>query len=1001
MDSSFDSFDSESKPNTEDLKGEIEALKQENALLKAQFDEAVLASKKVKDAQKDADNLRLQLSNERKEKEELCHVLELTKRNVKDSENQILKQKRIANEEKAALIKQSNEKIESLESMHEAEIKSLSEQIEELMAEKESNEITTKTVAARLRRLFQTAERYFEISINSVDELSAAFSRPKPVVQQQPAQEKTEKPNKENDEKRAFYKSKAKEFSKKIDQLQRELLSAKSENLEVLTAVKRENESLKAKVEALEEQKLFNEKKNEELIQSLEKRLSATKDELAKARSQVPIIQAPQQVSQPVKEQTREPEVQVVEQKVENQKPQAQVVQPSAGLQECIDDLKKQISDAECRNEDLINKFVTLQKQFNDQQSLLTNEQIDHQSLISVHKETVKELETLRQTLSDRKRPLEEAQLALNDYKQKDEQSKLKIAAAKKSISDLNDKISEMQREEVKQQDVIDQMRRELADAKDENKQLEKSCANAKEESITLRHKLENIKPLTANDLLPPSIWVMPDADGPLSEQITKIASNGSLQPASKLQAIYSAITKYYKTTIDSLEEELQDYEEEKEKIRNLINKFFIDASIIINGTAFTYEDFFNEDAGQQFITQITQLRNSYESLKQDHEETQKFVKEFNELFGESQDLIAQARTVKTTLDKAFNECEKRGMKYRKLKRVLREQIQLSEEKVNELNRKNDNLAEENSGLESKLKETQKTLSLMKNENTKLQRELLEEKETREMVENEMQNQNQKYLEELNMAHNMEQQQSHNSIKKLDMTNSQKEEEISDLSQKLENATLQIKLLTEKNADLQQEIEDIKQDFDLDVSELTEKYESEKEHMTQSFNKSLEELRQQCTKHREDIIKLSEQLNAEETNNGILKSTVAHCKKETAKVARELKLAKEQMERDRKLIESECRTKIIAAESNYERKLDEERAKAQDEKKSIFTFIADEFHQFYKPVDRINEATFRNVVHNVHDTLESMAASDSSIRNMLGATDGQTTEDAVAQHLLN
>ena len=132
-----------------------------------------------------------------------------------------------------------------------------------------------------------------------------------------------------------------------------------------------------------------------------------------------------------------------------------------------------------------------------------------------------------------------------------------------------------------------------------------------------------------------------------------------------------------------------------------------------------------------------------------------------------------------------------------------------------------------------------------------------------------------------------------------------------------------------------------------------------------------------------------------------LKNANAVLNKEKAKLTREVKLLQEQMEREKTLVEAECRTKVITAQSNYERKLDEERAKNEEDKKSIYHFIANEFHEFYKPVDRINDATFRNVVRDVHDTLVSMSRSDASIRSMLQAVEGQTTEDAVAQYLIH
>ena len=210
-----------------------------------------------------------------------------------------------------------------------------------------------------------------------------------------------------------------------------------------------------------------------------------------------------------------------------------------------------------------------------------------------------------------------------------------------------------------------------------------------------------------------------------------------------------------------------------------------------------------------------------------------------------------------------------------------------------------------------------------------------------------------------------------------------------------------MKELRDQIDDLQYENDQLRENSRHDIEDLTDRYESEKDHMRKTFEQSLDELRKQCTQHREDVKRLSEQLNAEELSNIDMKNAMNKLNKEKCKLNRELSLVKEQMEREKTLLETECRARLVSAQSNYERKLDEERSKNEEDKRSIYSFIANEFHEFYKPTDRINESTFKNVVRDVRESILSLLHSDSTIRSILGAVDGQTTEDAVAQILLN
>ena len=105
---------------------------------------------------------------------------------------------------------------------------------------------------------------------------------------------------------------------------------------------------------------------------------------------------------------------------------------------------------------------------------------------------------------------------------------------------------------------------------------------------------------------------------------------------------------------------------------------------------------------------------------------------------------------------------------------------------------------------------------------------------------------------------------------------------------------------------------------------------------------------------------------------------------------------KEQMKRDQKLIETQIRSNKAQAESQYNAMLEDFKHRTDSEKKNIYSYGIDAFREYFNPGSAIDERSFKGVIDRAHEKISQLQRSDNKIRNMVGAANNQTTEDAIA-----
>jgi chromosome segregation ATPase len=198
-------------------------------------------------------------------------------------------------------------------------------------------------------------------------------------------------------------------------------------------------------------------------------------------------------------------------------------------------------------------------------------------------------------------------------------------------------------------------------------------------------------------------------------------------------------------------------------------------------------------------------------------------------------------------------------------------------------------------------------------------------------------------------------------------------------------------------ADREREIGFLKREFQEVERQLIDGHESEKAQIIDTYKQSQTELQRQCDTHRNDIQRLAEELTKSERRTKDAKAQASELKRDVLKLEKDIRAQEEQIEREKRLHEAALRALALKAESDYTTKLNEQKARADNDERRIFAYVADSFKQFFNLQDIIDERSYRQVVNRAKEELTSLSEINDSVRRIVRASSHQKTDDAVAQ----
>lgn len=999
--SSTDSDTSQSY-NKFSLKERNSLLEQENIVLKAQIADAVSITDKIDDLQKE--NLRLseEIVNLTTANDNIHCRLQISLQTNSDLLQSIETQKKnfatqLENDRNSAQIETSK-----LKDKYKAHIDQIYDELSKVKSGNDELEVQQKIIVNKIQRTLEAANQFFNLKFSNLDDLTTYFKQStllqntNPDVSTKPATSKQDQTSQNAD------------LLKVVKNLKKKLKNSKSETERLdkslqdsqLTYTK-DLSNLQRKYDILQNEKNESDSNNEKTISELKSQISFLKDNLDDVKQQLRKKQTTGQLKLTQRNQII-PEVQLLDPEVPIQKSSPiteKVVRDKTDEREIqelnhrISELTDEISSYQKKHnehQDLIRKYEDKQQNLEIKYTKLEN---DFNSLQIVHDESLAEIETLRKSLHERQQVANKKAPIAQNHQEKD----------KKALQQKDAKITELQND-------LHQLRTENDGLSSKIKEMESIMASKdtdykkmKEEFDDYVVRAESKHVVTVDDLLPPGSFRYPNFDSSLQAEIEKIASNPSLQIPSKIEHSFRSIEGFYNTKMKELQQISQDSIEEMNQLINKIKQFLTDVAIAFTGSPVTANK-----CKPSILSDMDELQNvliefnkNYSIILREKEQLQTMISQISSALG-TDDILGTINELKDQ-----NESQSgRLSSLKKKNKVLSKQIvginSKFENEISQLSNDLDIYKSQSEELESKNKEQCEVIKKIRTENRSLQNEINSVTEAkkeleatlRENSENELSLLNQKY-QELENQFKSKINGLVNQIQQGQEEKSSLESTITSLENQIKNNNSKIKSLINEKADIQREKED-------EIQNLTNRFNTEKHSLKKSYDQAFNQMKSKNEKCRDDIEKLSKSIVEKDNMIDELNKSIKALSLTKGKALNEIRALNEQIDREKKLSEATLKSQTCSIETKYKEKIEIIKGQALEEQQKIILYLIDAFRSIFCGfVGKIEDKSYKLLIDKIREHYKKLLDSDQAIRRMLNVTDRQTTQDAVAQLLIN
>ncbi|EAY01432.1 hypothetical protein TVAG_490200 [Trichomonas vaginalis G3] len=1003
------------------------ALFKENSILKSQFEQAIQTANQLQDVNLKNVELTSQIRELKNKNEDLLKRISLSAKTNNDLTNKLEKEKQAKNQLKQEYDTLIQNEVRKTKNIYKTQYDALLDQVKAIQEARENDAISQKVHAAKIGKVLDAAKHYFQTDVADLDSLITLFdnsSLNQPAIHQAENQkapkldkladqyETDESISKERIKK---YKSQLKSAMATIDELGSQIQSYKRSLVESEQKLNKAASESKDKLTKLQEEKENIQRENQRTVNSLQSkiqfltekvdRLSVKKEDsyrAPKAINQQPSYIAPQQPSMAQPSPIYSPAP--INQNAVDDVPQTNNVQVMQQLNDQITTLTNQIKQESKKNDRLVKENQDLTNDRAHLATSLSQKDSELMALQAVHSESLKEIETLRAALknlsTDRQKQLD---LSLKKELKKQRSALVQLESSlDQTTKQLKDVEFERDNLSVNMKSLntkIQTLENEILQLKDENNALQNELADEKE-------KLSRKKNVTEEDVMPISAWSCAEFSSTLASDVSKIARNNSLKPPSKLAAIYKIIIQYFEKQMEHRDNAIKEISDALDKVKDMASSMIVAASLAFTGEAPQSNSILCETT----VAKLVQILNDYPRERSDiQRELQllhSYVDMFNSTFGieDTRDLTTMTENVKK-VHEAINAKLKLGEKRLKKLRALEDKLETYEDDTKrerkqleaEIQTNNDKIQD----LELNLQKANDDIRRLTTEKQNLAKEKARANDEVANLQSELEKANET-AKEVENNHNQQIKQIQQDV----LNNSggiikQKDARIQDLETQLVQAT---KALSTQKSTLEEklaEVDELKEELEKTKKDSVATIQLEKAALIDSYEKALRALKEQCDLHRKDVESLSERLSqAQET---IKKSQISilQLKKENKQLSRDNTNIRDECDREKRLSDTVCQQKIASAESDLTKKFTEKLTIAEKERKRLITYILTELRPFSDCPSTIDEKTARATIMQSKDLLSKLVKSDSSIRRIVFASDSQTTEEAVAQAVLN
>lgn len=994
--------------NKQQLKELNSELAKENALLRSQFEEAVEVTAQLQDLHTKNQELVTQIRNLQAEKDDLDHRLEISLATNKELTKRLNDEKKNRSQQNDTNINAMNNEIERVKEQSKAQLDSVLEELEKMKSVHEKDVLQQKTIVGRIDRTLQSSERYFQTKFSTIDDLIEFFEHPSQQSKNgQNAGDsvpKLVKPLGAMNNNTEYLEKKVKHLKAKLrsaendkTELQEELQRTQRESHTFKLNTQQQISDLQSQMNSLTEDYQANDKQKVQKIATLESQVESLKSDLSKARSQFDpnfISIRSSQASTASQQPSASNNPNLPKPLKKANKPED--IERIQKLQGQVDDLNEKIKFQDKKKLDMEQKLREAENEIHAQKQQIEKMKTENNTLNSLNESSKAEIETLRSALHTKKEPFTIDQIP-------QPKQPANVIKYQRAIEEQKGKINSLTQQNDKLKKQVEKQEQDLLDFSEKLNHANATTRKINDEFAEYRSKVESKKPITADDILPAEAFRCPEFDSLLSSNIQKISGNQSLQPVTKIQTCFKAIASHFGKQLQDLQEAFNDTMKENQFLSSSFNKFIVDLSIALCDQPATVEDFFKGNGGQQLIEKVADFRVRFDDMKHQNDRFNEIVAYLEDSFGTAGQNIDPIQQIADIKNQFTNQCDiiaQKSAKIKKMRHDLRDLVQSSDKNKLESSQRIEDLTNAVTKLESQLATLDKSAKSLKQENQNLQVDLADATRRANQNEEDFKEREKEVVNKLISEHSTKYNNLNAKYNNLSTQYSELVDEFNSQSEEIRNYEENIDNLKKTISNKEREINDLHKDLKNKDYQFDERLEDEKQQLSRTFQLAIDQLNEQCEKHRLDVEKMAKVVSDNEKSVAIIKSENLILKKEKLKTDQDMKSLSTKFDREKKLMETIFTSKRIQYETAVNQKLNDERTRFEAEKRKMCGFAIESFKMFFDANVVIDEKSYRHVIEVAHDELDKLTRMDASIRRIVGAREGQTTEDAVAQVIM-
>ena len=671
-------------------------------------------------------------------------------------------------------------------------------------------------------------------------------------------------------------------------------------------------------------------------------------------------------------------------------------------------DNKKRADSAEMRNRELESKM-------NENETELNSLRIEVEELkTQLH---FNESQTRAEQLNASKRDstIEEMTVSMSNMKLEITSLQVQIDKQKKELATLYSERKSLVALLHRQSELLNSFEQQLMIADSQKKSLtkqleiEKSSKTICSQPNDLIQKTlltqQNPQNQKSEPKIPINVWTSLDLPHDLMQNIVEFVKIESTPVSTKIQKVLNLVSSYFEEQLGMLAEKCKFDKKESKRQADFFRKFSQDVIQIVDvlsskSTCTSLSREIDDRLFKEVIERIKQMKQNSNDLLYENKRLSDLINNLIQKLNTDNvpNAINQIESLQTTVRESKTKIHFLLSKRHKLQKVIQEiSHKFASSKVHFQDQLK-KLQHDNQLLKSQITEFENSLKIVTNENDKIKMDL----DMTKMNHNEeMQSNDEKYqseIKELSERKDKEIQELASHVNKLQEKNQNMLNKLNDANREIEQLKRTLQLLKSSRDTLNKQISESSKQFEDTQKDILLKFDQEKASIHSSYSNVLAQLKNKNATLRKLLDSTSESLAESESKNKDLISLNTQICAEKRQALVNLEAQKNEIKREKQLIDTKIRAAQLANDIKCQRITDEMNTKFEAQKRQIYAKVAHEFSRYFDANQILDDDQFCKLISTVSAEMNRLLHQENALSELLN-TNGKNLEDAVANLL--